>query len=93
MIVKENPDRKKICSAKKFFPENFGKLTAKHMCWSLFNSEVKSVLQLSLKRNSGTGASLYEFCETFQSNVFYRTPLGNCFLTLIQNYEDSKHAL
>ena len=61
-------------SCKKLALENFGKFTAKHMCWSLFINKVTGVLQLSLNRGSATGVSLREFYETFKSNFFKNTP-------------------
>ena len=59
---------------KKCVLKNFTKFTGKHLRQSLFFKKVAGIrLQLSLKKDSGTGFSC-EFCEIFKNIFFYRTP-------------------
>ena len=60
------------CSAKKGVLRNFAKFTGKHFCQSLFFDK------LYWKRGFGTGVFLW-ILWNFLENLFYRTPLRNCF--------------
>ena len=70
------------CSIKIGVLKNFAKLTGKHLCQSLFfNKVADGGLQLYEKGDSNTGVLVW-ILENFYKQVFYRTPLGNCFCGL-----------
>ena len=52
---------------------NFAKFTWKHLCGSHFLTALRvSMLEISLKKDSGTGIFLWIFCN-FSKNLLYKT--------------------
>ena len=71
-----------MCYVRKAVLKNFAKFTGKHLCQSLFfNKVADGGLQLYEKGDSNTGVLVW-ILENFYKQVFYRTPLGNCFCGL-----------
>ena len=56
---------------------NFAKFTGKHLCQTLFFNKVGGLrLATSLKHTFSC-----EFLRNFKADLFYRTPLGDCFFS------------
>ena len=74
---------------------DFAKFTGKHLCHCLFFNEVGGLGSATLLKktlwHSGTGAFLW-ILQTFQEQLFYRPPPGDCFW-LFLSYNRSKKIL
>ena len=60
-----------MCSLRKGILRNLAQFTGKHLCQSVFLNKVAGW-------DSGTGVFLW-ILRNFSENLFYRTPLGDCF--------------
>ena len=56
------------CSVKKCVLRNFAKFTGKHLCQSLLACNF-------IKKETLAQVCSCDFCEIFENNFFYRTPL------------------
>ena len=79
------------CSVREDALKNFAKLTGKDLCQSL--SLIK-LLDLTCNFIVQTLAQVFscEFCEISKNTFFKKTPLGDCFCTLLQHTQ-IKHFL